>query len=151
MHVQLWDEVTADRTDHCRKASASSKVGCPSVPPAHCVDNAPQTQASRSDFSSDHPFRYPYRKPESKLSPAPTVSTTWTGTEATRALYLLRTPSAPWLPNLIPRVSTFRPSRSAAVSRSASSESDNTSLWFGRNTFVTDKSSSKPVHDSDGS
>src|SRR6266508_811228 len=134
-----------------RKANASLRVGCPAVPPADCVDSAPHTHPIRSDFSSDHPFKYPYKNPASKLSPAPTVSITFTGMEATLTFPPFLTPKAPSAPNLIPSVSTLDPSLSAAKSTLDSPESDIASFSFGRSTSVTGKSSSKPVHISEGS
>src|SRR6266508_1630827 len=87
--------VWGDTENHPKNANASSRVGCPVVPPACCVDSAPHTHPMRSDFSSDHPFKYPHRNPASKLSPAPIVSITSTGMEATLTFSPFLTPRAP--------------------------------------------------------
>src|SRR5215216_4793469 len=91
----IYSGIRRNAKNHFRKVSASSRVGCPAVPPARCVDKPPHTHANRSDFSNGQPFRYPYRKPASKLSPAPSVSTTFTGIEATLTFSPQQVPNAP--------------------------------------------------------
>ena len=56
IHGSVNGRVRGQAKDH-NNFIASSRVGCPFVPPACCVDNAPHTQARRKDFSNSQPFR----------------------------------------------------------------------------------------------
>src|SRR5262249_45289727 len=105
-----------DAGDH---ALASARVGCAAVPPAARMDSAPQALARRSTSSSPRPSRWPARKPASKLSPAPTASTSSTATAGdltTRPPSTARAPSEPSL-------TTTRTVPSRESPRAASSKS----------------------------
>ena len=76
-------------------ASASARVGWPSVPPAARVDSDPHATASRSAASSGRPSSQAARNPALNESPAPVVSTASTAIAAARAERAVRADRQP--------------------------------------------------------
>src|SRR6185503_1675514 len=130
---------------------ASASVGCPSVPPARCVDNAPHMQASLRDLCNSQLFKYPYINPASNESPAPTVSATFTETESEWMIKSSLQASAPSEPSLMATSLLLFASCVAADSTSFTFVIEIASVLLGRKISVAESNSSKPTHCSDGS
>ena len=135
------------------RAEASSSVGCPAIPPALRTDKLPQAQARRTDSSNEDDPRHPIRKPASKLSPAPTVSTTsgaaGAGISRTVSPSITKAPLAPIFTTTTgPREAMWR----AALVTSSIPVIRTISSVFGRKKSHHSSASSKPPsHPSVGS
>src|SRR5581483_5527408 len=115
-----------------------------SVPPAHVVENAPARFPAARHSARLFPRTYCDKKPASKLSPAPTASTTSTFSAALASRSLPCRAIAPFFPHFTTTSGTRSASQETACSRSSVPAIRQASRSLGKKTSTYFKVSSNP-------